>query len=84
MTDKVMILRYTYFSDGTGALGITAECMLATLGKTYEATAYAVNVDPPGGWKPLLKSAAISQALQLFPDDVHAVDSVVFPDLTVL
>lgn len=84
MIDKAMVLRYTYFSNGTGSIGITAECMLCELGKVYEATAYAAVVDPEGGWKPLIKSAAIATALQLYPDEVEAVSSVVFPDLTVL
>ncbi len=81
--DKVMVLRYTAFASGAG-WSITAQCMLAVLGQTFEATATSATTTPIGGWKPLMVAACAAEAVALFPEYVTGVDEVIFPDLTVV
>lgn len=79
--DKAFITAILDFSNGTGAWGVTVRARLGALGRDVEATAFATDPVPPGGWKPLIKAAVINEAQQQLQTPV---DTVIFPDLTIL
>lgn len=87
MAEKAMVLTVTDFTNGTGVPGVTVRLKLMVLGKTFEATALSNEVNPAGGWKPLIKAAAIlAAAVEFAGEEVppDPIDTVIFPDFTVL